>query len=182
MALMFFGAEAFNQPLSWNTSSVTGMENMFEGAAAFNQPLSFDISSVQTMEYMFYGANALSDANKVLTRCAWAGQGEISDPSPDNSYADDSVAFEDSTYGLEWSGLGACPSPPTPPPQTPTPPPPTPPPADLCSCTGSGNQISCSSSGLRYCQWHEVCHAPTSQTFLFGEWGSLCSPLPPEEE
>ena len=34
----------------------------------------------------------MSDANKVLTRCAWAGN----------------TAFDD-TYGSEWSGLGPCP-------------------------------------------------------------------------
>ena len=30
------------------------MEGMFYGAAAFNQPLSFDTSSVTNMRYMFY--------------------------------------------------------------------------------------------------------------------------------
>jgi len=37
-------------------------------------------------------ANSLSDANKVLTRCAWAGN----------------TAF-DNQWGSAWSGLGACP-------------------------------------------------------------------------
>jgi surface protein len=36
--------------------------------------------------------NSLSDANKVLTRCAWAGNTEF-----------------DNQWGSAWSGLGACP-------------------------------------------------------------------------
>ena len=38
------------------------------------------------------GTNSLSDANKVLTRCAWAGNTEF-----------------DNQYGSAWGGLGACP-------------------------------------------------------------------------
>ena len=45
---------AFNQPLSFDTSSVTDMSYMFYVASAFNQPLSFDTSSVTDMSYMFY--------------------------------------------------------------------------------------------------------------------------------
>ena len=53
----------------------------------------------------------MSDANKLLIRCAWSGN----------------AAF-DSLYGVEWSGLGACsPSPPPMPPE-PSPPAPLPPP------------------------------------------------------
>ena len=44
----------FDQPLSFDTSSVTNMGYMFYGASAFNQSLSFDTSSVTTMSYMFY--------------------------------------------------------------------------------------------------------------------------------
>ena len=43
----------FNQPVGFDTSSVTAMEGMFYRAAAFNQPLSFDTSSVFDMYYMF---------------------------------------------------------------------------------------------------------------------------------
>ena len=50
---MFFRASAFNQPLSFNTSSVTRMDYMFIYASAFNQPLSVDTSSVTTMYAMF---------------------------------------------------------------------------------------------------------------------------------
>ena len=53
MGLMFYGASVFNQPLSFDTSSVTNMRSMFYGASAFNQPLSFDTSSVTTMGLMF---------------------------------------------------------------------------------------------------------------------------------
>ena len=136
-----------------------------QSAAAFNQPLSFDISSVTTMAAMFnvrsaralpansaqlgppctllapppphalpppskhatlrqppfnsrQNADALSDANKVLIRCAWAGN----------------AAF-DGSYRMAWIGLGACsplapPSPSLPPPSLPLPAsPPLPPPS-----------------------------------------------------
>ena len=60
MRYMFsVGAAAFNQPLSFDTSSVTDMTQMFH-AAAFNQPLSFDTSNVTTMHAMFYVAAAFN--------------------------------------------------------------------------------------------------------------------------
>ena len=52
------GASAFNQALSFDTSSVTDMNYMFNDAKAFNQPLSFDTSSVTDMGYMFYVRSA----------------------------------------------------------------------------------------------------------------------------
>eukprot|EP00964_Phaeocystis_antarctica_P007002 scaffold3786_cov60-Phaeocystis_antarctica.AAC.1 len=66
---MFYGASAFNQPLRFNTSSVTNMYQMFLYASAFNQPLSFDTSSVTYMGRMFNYATSLSAANKLLIRC-----------------------------------------------------------------------------------------------------------------
>ena len=50
---MFLNAGAFNQPLSFDTSSVVNMQYMFYNAAVFNQPLSFDTSSVTSMSSMF---------------------------------------------------------------------------------------------------------------------------------
>merc|ERR1740124_844575 len=73
------------------------------------------------MVQMFHNAASLSDANKLLIRCAWAG----------NS------AFASAGYGSSWV-LGSCmppspsspPSPPTQPPSPPSPPsPPCPPPS-----------------------------------------------------
>ena len=88
---MFEEASAFNQPLNWDTSSVTIMGEMFRKAGAFNQPLNnWDTSSVTNFEVIFELANSLSDANKLLIRCAWAG----------NS------AF-DSEYNSNW-GPGSC--------------------------------------------------------------------------
>merc|ERR1719272_1883215 len=52
-AVDYMFASAFNQPLSFDTSSVTSMSHMFMSADAFNQPLSFDTSSVTSMSYMF---------------------------------------------------------------------------------------------------------------------------------
>ena len=54
MQSMFYGASAFNQPLPFDTSSVTTMNGMLGRATAFNQPLTFDTSSVTRMSYMFY--------------------------------------------------------------------------------------------------------------------------------
>ena len=53
MGGMFYSASVFNQPLSFDTSSVTNMKGMFSYARAFNQLLSLDTSSVTDMGYMF---------------------------------------------------------------------------------------------------------------------------------
>ena len=52
MRNMFARASAFNQPLSFDTSSVTSMAFMFE-YSPFNQPLSFNLSSAKDLSYMF---------------------------------------------------------------------------------------------------------------------------------
>jgi len=93
MYAMFYVASAFNQPLSFDTSSVKDMEYMFAYATAFNQPLSWDTSNVTTMSDMFYDANGLSVANKLLTRCYWAG----------------TSAFASAGYGSSWAP-GTCPT------------------------------------------------------------------------
>ena len=59
----------------------------------FNQPLSFDTSKVTTMTGMFgvrFGYS-LSNANKLLIRCAWAG----------------TSAFASAGYGSSWAP-GSC--------------------------------------------------------------------------
>ena len=84
-------ARAFNQPLSFDTSSVTLMQSMFQSASAFNQPLRFDTSRVTNMQSMFNAATSLSAANKLLIRCAWAG----------------TSAFASAGYGLSWAA-GTC--------------------------------------------------------------------------
>jgi len=45
------------------------------------------------MQQMFYGAGGLSAANKLLTRCAWAG----------------TSAFASAGYGSSWAP-GTCPT------------------------------------------------------------------------
>merc|ERR1740130_1729411 len=88
----FQHAASFNQPLdSWDTSSVWNMGQTFQGASSFNQPLGWDTSSVTNWFWSFRDTTGLSDANRVIMRCAWAG----------NS------AF-DAAYGTAWSNLGAC--------------------------------------------------------------------------
>ena len=62
----------------------------------------------------------------------------------------------------------ACKCPPSPPA------PPPPPPLDMCECTGDGNQISCSLTGVRYCGSTEECFAPPGTSYPFGQWSDLC--------
>ena len=61
MEEMFFGAEAFNQPIGdWDVSNVSNMNRMFEGTP-FNQPIGdWDVSNVTTMNRMFYGAETFN--------------------------------------------------------------------------------------------------------------------------
>merc|ERR1712194_927186 len=74
MGGLFYNLKNFNADISnWDTSGVTNMKRMFHDNHKFNQPLSFDTSKVTNMNGMFYGANSLSNANKLLIRCAWAG-------------------------------------------------------------------------------------------------------------
>ena len=78
-------ASAFNQPLSFDTSSVTRMTGMFAArptsnallptgqyATAFNQPLSFDTSSVTEMSSMFAVRFARALAPSLQLYFSWA--------------------------------------------------------------------------------------------------------------
>merc|ERR1711935_674795 len=93
MGGMFWGVSVFNQPLSFDTSKVTSMHLMFHSARAFNQPLSFDTSKITSMHGMFWYTNFLSNTNKLLIRCAWAG----------------TSALASAGYGSSW-GPGTCPA------------------------------------------------------------------------
>ena len=117
------GMDNFNQPLSFDTSSVTDMNHMFWSASAFNQLLSWDTSSVTDMEDMFgvsffgvrytraspdphisphiahallstrQGASSLSDANKLSIRCAWTGSSALASAGYDSTWAPGSCSF-----------------------------------------------------------------------------------------
>merc|ERR1711935_442542 len=134
MGSMFYYASAFNQPLSFDTSSVMNMGGMFDGASSFNQPLSFDTSSVWHMGFMFRGASSLSGANKLLIRCAWAG----------NS------AFASAGYGSSSWGSGSCPSPPS----SPSPPSPLSPPGNGANVTNGPDAYAAFIIGIMH-QWHD---------------------------
>jgi len=60
MGEVFADTVAFNQPLAWDTLSVTFMGVVFYNAVAFNQPLVWDTSSVTDMNSMFYNTQAFA--------------------------------------------------------------------------------------------------------------------------
>ena len=51
------------------------------------------------------------------------------------------------------------------------------PPADMCQCTGVGNQISCSVTGERYCSAGDECFAPQGTSYPFGQWSDMCGDM-----
>ena len=62
MSRMFFGAEAFNEPIGeWEVNDVNDMTGMFNGAEAFNQPIGkWKVDNVKIMNVMFLGALAFN--------------------------------------------------------------------------------------------------------------------------
>ena len=62
MNRMFEWASSFDQPLDWNTSSVTDMNRMFSWASNFDQPLVWNTSSVINMSGMFSWASKFNQA------------------------------------------------------------------------------------------------------------------------
>ena len=60
----FNGATSFNQAINgWNVSAVTSMSNMFNGATSFNQNIgSWHVSNVTNMTSMFAGATAFNQS------------------------------------------------------------------------------------------------------------------------
>ncbi len=69
MAVMFGGAEKFNQDLTFDTSNVTNMNSMFIKASNFNGKLNFsDTSNVTTMKLMFYRAKKFNQEVNFDTR------------------------------------------------------------------------------------------------------------------
>lgn len=58
MGGMFLNATSFNQPLNFDTSACISMLQMFYGTSTFNQPINFDTSSLTSAEYMFFNATA----------------------------------------------------------------------------------------------------------------------------
>ena len=71
MNVMFYSASVFNQPLVFDTGSVTSMNVMFHSASVFNQPLAWDISSVENTDDMFDSTTSLSDCNKRAIDDSW---------------------------------------------------------------------------------------------------------------
>ena len=99
----------FNQPLTFDTSSVTDMHQMFQVRSARALAPSLESGNPRACRLHYHyptpsprfahalpstrqGANSLSNANKLLIRCAWAG----------------TSAFASAGYGSSW-GPGTCP-------------------------------------------------------------------------
>eukprot|EP00964_Phaeocystis_antarctica_P096613 scaffold62890_cov81-Phaeocystis_antarctica.AAC.2 len=111
MRYMLYRASAFNQPLRFDTSSVTNMDRMFEVCSSpcpapnlqssparylrrgRPPPPATPRSAPHALPATRQAASSLSDANKLLIRCAWAG----------------TSAFASAGYGSSW-GLGSCPA------------------------------------------------------------------------
>ena len=124
-------ATAFNQPLSFDTSSVTDMEGMFHVRSALSlHSWAFPARCLHRRHFRMPSclparlspllpclpstpqhADGLSDANKLLIRCALQLRMEV---VIYNYYQYDILEYES-----EWSSLGPCPTsaPPAPPPR-----------------------------------------------------------------
>ena len=80
-----------------------------QSATAFNQPLSFDLSSITDMSYIFFYTPRLSAANKQLIRCAWAGS------AFDSAASVPGTSNPSAVYGSGWALGSCPPPPPSPP-------------------------------------------------------------------
>jgi len=78
MICMFFNCTSFNQPLHFDTSSVTNMNYMFSGCTSFNQPLHFVIDNANNIHNIYtntpiqallnkYNYNSIKDLPKNIS-------------------------------------------------------------------------------------------------------------------
>ena len=73
MGGLFYNSPNFNADISsWDTSRVTDMRFMFFAARAFDQPLSFDTSSVTAMTGMFQVSSSLPPIHMLLPTAPFA--------------------------------------------------------------------------------------------------------------
>ena len=105
------------------------MKHVFAVASAFNQPLSWNVSSVVRFEEMFMGCDALSDCNRAITNAAFVDSNfrfgcSSGDPRGVYRCSVGHGVYSDSCDGCgnyeSWSSLPFCsPSEPPPPPMPP---------------------------------------------------------------
>ncbi|KAL1496023.1 hypothetical protein AB1Y20_014656 [Prymnesium parvum] len=132
---MFSGASSFNQPLNFSSSSVTDMQSMFSGASSFNQSVNLDTSSVTSMNNMFYGASSFDQRPNFNGISSGTSLTDIFVNTHALSDCNKALIYSDLSFittftsSHDWSSLACPPSPLAPPPAPPTKPPSIPPPS-----------------------------------------------------
>ena len=96
---------------------------------------------------------------------------DSSTPASDTKIYYNSGATTDCGYSGYKCACQCYHHPPPAPPSPPTPPP------DMCECTGDGNKISCSGTGVRSCGGGEECFAQPGTSYPFGQWSDLCAEM-----
>ena len=93
---LFYFKTTFNDPLYWDTSSVTNMNSMFMGAFAFNQPsvVLWDVSKVTDMQYFVNRATVFAQ-----NMCPWKD-------APALAADNDSSPYNDGDYYMFAESLG----------------------------------------------------------------------------
>jgi len=104
--------------------------------------------------------------NKAYPRCLTSA--DSSTPASDDRTYYNSGATAGACGFSGWNCACDC---------SPSPPPSPLPPPDMCECTGDGNQISCSGTGVRSCGGGEECFAPPGTSYPFGQWSDLCAEM-----
>merc|ERR1719465_175039 len=109
---MFHGASSFNQDQSsWNTESVTNMENMFYDASSFNQDLSaWDVSQVVSNIDMWYGSAMESIDSKKPCTDGGVSTGDLTWPACNGAFQsyDDLKLAVDNCLDMVPSGDNCC--------------------------------------------------------------------------
>jgi len=160
-------------PFAWTTFS-SGADCEANGCITpSSQAECEDAMRALTTKSKLTGTNSYTSLPRCFTQAdsSTPGSTDASTPIYYNSNATTGAC------GNFWHCACQCyhPSPSAPPP--PAPPPAPPPPPDMCECTGDGNKISCSGTGVRSCGGGEECFAQPGTSYPFGQWSDLCAEM-----